>query len=80
MNLRAPRWTLSSGATFHHSDGLFANINASYRAAYYQDTVDQAYRDIAARALVNAKIGWQGGLANDRGPIMAAVHFTRHQA
>lgn len=57
---RAPRWTLSGGATFHHPTGLFVNINANYRGAYYQDTVDQAFRDIQARTLVNAKVGWQG--------------------
>jgi outer membrane receptor protein involved in Fe transport len=57
---RAPHWTLSGGATFHHPNGLFANLNANYRSAYYQDTVDQAFRDISGRTLVNAKIGWQG--------------------
>lgn len=57
---RAPHWTLSGGATFHHPNGSFANLNANYRSAYYQDTVDQAFRDIPARTLVNAKIGWQG--------------------
>lgn len=57
---RAPHWTLSGGATFHHPNGLFANLNANYRSAYYQDTVDQAFRDIPGRTLVNAKIGWQG--------------------
>ena len=57
---RAPHWTISGGATFHHPNGLFANLNANYRSAYYQDTVDQAFRDIPGRTLVNAKIGWQG--------------------
>ncbi|PZU14707.1 MAG: TonB-dependent receptor [Sphingobium sp.] len=57
---RAPHWTVSGGATFHHPNGLFANLNANYRSAYYRDTVDQAFRDIPGRTLVNAKIGWQG--------------------
>ncbi|MBG6116423.1 MULTISPECIES: TonB-dependent receptor [unclassified Sphingobium] len=57
---RAPHWTVSGGATFHHPNGLFANLNANYRSAYYQDTVDQMFRDIPGRTLVNAKIGWQG--------------------
>ncbi|MEC3909750.1 TonB-dependent receptor [Sphingobium sp. CR2-8] len=57
---RAPHWTLSGGATFHHPNGLFANLNANYRSAYYQDTVDQTFRDIPGRTLVNAKLGWQG--------------------
>lgn len=57
---RAPHWTLSGGATFTHPSGIFANINANYRGAYYQDTLDQTFRDIPGRTLVNAKIGWQG--------------------
>lgn len=57
---RAPHWTVSGGATFHHPSGVLANVNANYRSAYYQDTVDQAFRDIPGRTLVNAKIGWQG--------------------
>lgn len=57
---RAPHWTASAGATWHAESGLFANVNANYRSAYYQDTVDQAFRDIRGRTLVNGKIGWQG--------------------
>jgi iron complex outermembrane receptor protein len=56
----APHWTLSGGATWHTPSGLFANVNANYRSAFYQDTQDQAFRDIKARTLVNAKLGWQG--------------------
>jgi len=57
---RAPHWTASAGATWHDESGVFVNLNANYRGAYYQDTVDQPYRDIPARTLVNGKIGWQG--------------------
>jgi len=57
---RAPRWTLMGGATFHHPDGWFANMNANHRSAYYQNVIDQSVRDIPARTLFNAKLGWQG--------------------
>lgn len=56
----APRWTLSGGATWRHPGGFMANFNANYRSAVYQDTVDQAFRDLPGRTLVNAKLGWQG--------------------
>lgn len=56
----APHWTLSGGATWQHPSGIMANVNANYRSAFYQDTVDQSFRDIGARTLVNAKLGWQG--------------------
>ncbi|MFT4053280.1 MAG: TonB-dependent receptor [Novosphingobium sp.] len=56
----APRWTLSGGATWRHPGGFMANVNANYRSAVYQDTVDQAFRDLPGRTLVNAKLGWQG--------------------
>jgi outer membrane receptor protein involved in Fe transport len=56
----APRWTLSGGATWQHPNGLFANVNANCRSAFYQSTQDQAVRDIPGRTLVNAKLGWQG--------------------
>lgn len=59
----APHWTISGGATWQHPTGLFANVNANYRSGYFQDVVDQPAilpaRDIAARTLVNAKLGWQ---------------------
>ena len=57
---RAPRWTLSYGATYRHASGLIANFNASHRSGYFQDPVAQTVRDIRARTLVNARIGWQG--------------------
>lgn len=56
----APRWTLSGGATWRHPGGITANVNANYRSAVYQDTVDQAFRDLLGRTIVNAKLGWQG--------------------
>lgn len=40
--------------------GLFANINATYRDAIFQSTIDQTVRDIRPITLVNAKLGWQG--------------------
>jgi iron complex outermembrane recepter protein len=57
---RAPHWTVSGGATWHGKSGIFANVNANYRSGFYQDQVDQPYRDIKGRTLVNGKIGWQG--------------------
>jgi outer membrane receptor protein involved in Fe transport len=57
---RAPRWTVSGGATFTHPDGWFANLNANHRGAYYQDIINQSVRDIRPRTLINAKLGWQG--------------------
>lgn len=57
---RAPRWTASAGATWHGTSGVFVNLNANYRSAYYQDTIDQPFRDIPGRTLVNTKLGWQG--------------------
>lgn len=56
----APHWTLSGGATWKHPSGIIANVNANYRSGFYQDTVDQSFRDIGARTMVNAKLGWQG--------------------
>lgn len=57
---RAPRWTVSGGATLSVPRGLLVNINANYRSAYFQSVLDQNAKDIAGRTLVNAKIGWQG--------------------
>lgn len=56
----APNWTASGGATWQHPSGMFANLNANFRDAYYQSTTDQTVKDIAGRTQVNAKIGWQG--------------------
>lgn len=56
----APHWTLSGGATWRDPRGPFVNVNANYRSAFYQDAQVQTVRDVRARTLVNAKIGWQG--------------------
>ena len=56
----APHWTASAGGTWRSSGGLFANVNATYRDALFQSTIDQAVRDIRPITLVNAKLGWQG--------------------
>lgn len=57
---RAPRWTFAGGATYAHPDGWFANVNVSHRSGYYQDIVDQSFREIRPLTLFNARIGWQG--------------------
>ena len=57
---RAPRWSISGGASFAHPRGPFANLGASYRSAYYQTVANQEARDIPGRATVNARIGWKG--------------------
>ncbi len=56
----APHWTASAGATWHDKAGLLANVNATYRDAFFQDTVRQSVRDVRPLTLVNAKLGWQG--------------------
>lgn len=55
----APRWTLAVGGTWKSEAGWFVNLNASYRAAAYQQVTDQTARQLKARTLVNAKAGWQ---------------------
>lgn len=55
----APHWTASAGGTWHDDSGLFANVNATYHDAFYQDTVNQSVRDIRPLTLVNAKLGWR---------------------
>jgi outer membrane receptor protein involved in Fe transport len=57
---RAPHWTVSGGATYRHASGLFANVNANYRSAFFQSTTEQDFRDIPGRTLVNARLGWEG--------------------
>ncbi|WP_157215796.1 TonB-dependent receptor [Flavisphingomonas formosensis] len=56
----APRWTLFGSVTWQHPSGLFANINARYRSAFYQSALVQTHRDIRPLTLANAKLGWQG--------------------
>jgi len=55
----APRWTLAAGFTWKGEAGWFANVNANYRSAAYQAVTDQTQRQLKARTLVNAKVGWQ---------------------
>ena len=55
----APRWTWAAGFDWRHPSGFNANFNVNHRGAQFQDIRDQsAGRDIPARTLVNAKIGW----------------------
>lgn len=63
----APRWTVNGGATWKSDLGLYANVNANYRSAAFQDALVQLTREVSARTIVNAKIGWQ----NDRLGIFA---------
>jgi len=56
----APRWTLNGSATWHADNGLFANVNANHRSAAFLSQLEQTEREIDARTLVNARIGWQG--------------------
>ncbi|MBI1198628.1 MAG: TonB-dependent receptor [Phenylobacterium sp.] len=55
----APRWTLALGGTWASPDGWFVNLGASYRSAAYQAVLDQGQRQLKARTLVNAKVGWR---------------------
>ncbi|GGZ39104.1 TonB-dependent receptor [Asticcacaulis endophyticus] len=55
----APRWTVSAGGTWRGDNGLFANLNASYRAENYQG-VDNDLK-VKARTLINTKLGYDAG-------------------
>ena len=56
---QAPRWTAAAGFDWRHASGVSVNVNANYRGAQYQSVVAQsAGRDVPARTLVNAKIGY----------------------
>src|SRR5262249_4415682 len=55
----APSWTLATGVTWNSDAGWFANVNASYRSAAYQEVIDQSEKQLKARTLVNAKVGWR---------------------
>jgi iron complex outermembrane recepter protein len=57
---RAPRWTASGGASYKKDRGPCVNINLHYRSGYYQSITDQRSKDIPARAIVSAKVGWRG--------------------
>ena len=56
----APRWTAAAGATWRSDAGWFADVNANYRSAAYQDVADQAAHNVDGRTLVNGKAGWRG--------------------
>lgn len=55
----APKWTAAAGFDWRHPSGFSLNLNANYRGAQFQNVIDQAAgRDVPARTLVNAKIGY----------------------
>ena len=55
----APRWTWAAGFDWRHPSGFSANVNVNYRGAQFQDIRDQSGgRDVPARTLVNAKLGY----------------------
>src|SRR3546814_19827233 len=56
----SPRCTRSGSATVPHPKGWLAKLNANHRISYYRSVMDQRVRDIPARTIVNAKLGWQG--------------------
>ena len=56
----APAWTASLGGTRTWQNGLFLNLNASWRDKAFSTTgVDQENSRLGARALVNGKFGYQ---------------------
>jgi outer membrane receptor protein involved in Fe transport len=56
----APQWTLSGGANVRFLDGFNANVNANYRGpVFFEASVPQSDTRIAARTLVNARIGYE---------------------
>jgi outer membrane receptor protein involved in Fe transport len=69
----APRWTWAAGLDWRHPSGFSANFNVNYRGAQYQNLREaSAKRDLPARTLVNAKIGW----ANDNvGAYLVATNI-----
>jgi len=55
----APKWTAAAGFDWRHPSGVSLNLNANYRGAQFQNVIDQNLgRDVPARTLVNAKIGY----------------------
>jgi iron complex outermembrane receptor protein len=55
----APKWTAAIGFDWRHASGVSVNVNANYRGAQYQGVIEQDQgRDVPARTLVNAKIGY----------------------
>ena len=74
----APRWTVAAGGTWTSEHGWFADINANYRAAAYEDVIDQAAHQLKAHAIVNAKAGWRG---QRYGAYLTAANiFDKHYA
>ncbi|MEM9599891.1 MAG: TonB-dependent receptor [Pseudomonadota bacterium] len=56
----APKWTLAGGATWRPDGGWVANINANYASgAFTRADRAQTERNIDARFLANARIGWE---------------------
>jgi outer membrane receptor protein involved in Fe transport len=56
----APEWSLTSGATWRFSNGVFADLNGSYRTESFGGTgVNQADDINKARTLINTKIGYE---------------------
>ncbi|MCK0530667.1 TonB-dependent receptor [Sphingobium agri] len=56
---RAPRWTMSAGASYARCRGFVADINAHYRSPYFQTLTDQNDRDIPGRTIISGKVGWK---------------------
>jgi iron complex outermembrane receptor protein len=55
----APKWTAAAGFDWRHPSGFSLNMNVNYRGAQFQNVIDQTGgRDVPARTLVNAKVGY----------------------
>lgn len=55
----APHWTWAAGGDYRWDNGVFVNLNASYRADAFSDTgVNQANFALDARTIVNGRIGY----------------------
>lgn len=58
----APEWSVAAGATWRFNNGVFADLNGSFRTQSFGETgVNQAEDVNKARTLINTKLGYEHG-------------------
>lgn len=58
----APQWTAAGGINAHLPGGWTGNVNANWRSGVFTNVgVDQAQNRVGARAVANARLGYDGG-------------------
>lgn len=58
----APQWTVAGGINAHLAGGWTGNVNANWRSGVFTTVgVDQAQDRVGARAVANARLGYDGG-------------------